>query len=1177
MANSSGKSRNSKSNGRRVGMILAAFIACALAAPEARAGDLHALIDPSTLSVVANTTSGNGGGTRKAIYAVNGAGMNADGTHQSDAANNKMWEAGSVSSDSPGSFKVDLGRVAHLNGIKIWNYNWSGQTGRGAKEMEIYYTDSSEIANATSKTPIGYIRSNWTKLKDSFELPQAPGKATYAGEEMITFEDVEAQWVVFVITSNWGGGNGGLSEVRFYEHVVTPVLGDVSLSRTGAATYSLTATEDTNTADLSYILSDGETVTTNGTTSVAEGGTATWTITGLTANKTYQVSVVAENSSGTDEKTVGIFYTGELSLGATTNANEDGPVSGTVAVSRAASSSFPLTLNYTISSSAAGTAEGTTWAAPAAVTIPAGETTGYLLVTPIVDTSVTEDVTVTVTLADGNYEIPASASATLDIANLTVPSGYNTWIATSDGLASVDSNWSTGIAPTSSDNVLFDGRFSTANCEWDAAATHTVATWTQTADYTGTVTFDTKYPVTGDAFQTFTVTGACVVDGGVWTHPVSVDRPNNGTALTVGQLRDAYTYRLSVAAGSFTIGSGARIDAIGKGLSQKRVSANVARLNPAHGGKSGDSTVACYGNPKYPEDIGYASNMGTDGLGKCAAGGGAVKIAVTGACVVNGVITVDGERSSGNVAAGAAGSVLIEAASVSGTGSIFARAVWCGNNSYANGVGGRIALITVDPVDTTSLTVSAGAASDIAAASGTVYLKDASMTDGVLIVRNTGRTYSNPAQGRRTDVSSDGSWKFDRVELGGDVQFAVPFGTTLTLPGWNCVSAPYNSSGTPSGIYYLGGSLDFGSSSEATLSGKWYFAPISNYVFHANVSLADGASIGFGGMYPQTLANNAYPVAVDRICCTVEGDMTVPAGCSVNVNQSGAMQDSHGVPADYPQGAHGGRRSNTMKTIGSVFHPRTLPHGQSNSYGWIIPGGAVELVVSGTLTLGGTIESTAYTGNDGTKSEVGGGSIDITAGRLEGDGSIKAGAVKDGQPGGRIAIRLTAAGATLGDFEGTVNCATMGAGSVGSCGSIYIETAADGDRRGTIILDDNNVTCTTYTPICATGYEADDVADFKKASLVIKQQAKGQVTAADAEGKFAMNSVEIDSAGQLDLFGHTLIVKSAKVNGVKLSPGTYDAGSTVEIGEGKLRDYLVDTATGGALVVTGGGFSLKVR
>jgi hypothetical protein len=305
--------------------------------------------------------------------------------------------------------------------------------------------------------------------------------------------------------------------------------------------------------------------------------------------------------------------------------------------------------------------------------------------------------------------------------------------------------------------------------------------------------------------------------------------------------------------------------------------------------------------------------------------------------------------------------------------------------------------------------------------------------------------------------------------------------------------------------------------------------------------------------------------------------MTVSAGCSVNVNQSGAMQDSHGMPDDYPQGANGGRRLNTGKTIGSVFHPQTLPHGQSNSYGHQVPGGAVELVVTGTLSIEGSIESTGYTSADGIASQIGGGSIDITAGRLVGGGTITAGAVRDGQPGGRIAIRLTAAGATLGDFDGTVNCATMGAGSVGSCGSIYIETAADGDRRGTIILDDNNVTCTTYTPICATGYEADDVADFKKASLVIKRQAKGQVTAADAERKFVMNSVEIDSTGQLDLFGHTLTVKSAKVNGVKLAPGTYTAESTVEIVEGTLADYLVDTATGGELVVTGGGFSIIVR
>ena len=48
---------------------------------------------------------------------------------------------------------------------------------------------------------------------------------------------------------------------------------------------------------------------------------------------------------------------------------------------------------------------------------------------------------------------------------------------------------------------------------------------------------------------------------------------------------------------------------------------------------------------------------------------------------------------------------------------------------------------------------------------------------------------------------------------------------------------------------------------------------------------------------------------------------------------------------------------------------------------------------------------------------------------------------------------------------------------------------------------------------------------------------------------------------------------------MKLAPGTYAAESTVAIGEGKLGDYLVDTAdgAGGALVVNGVGLSIIVR
>ena len=570
-------------------------------------------------------------------------------------------------------------------------------------------------------------------------------------------------------------------------------------------------------------------------------------------------------------------------------------------------------------------------------------------------------------------------------------------------------------------------------------------------------------------------------------------------------------------------------------------------------------------------------------------GGGAIYLTSSGAIVVDGFIGADtGSDTWGRGytcrAGGAAGSVYVRGASVTGSGTISASAVGTAEQNN-RGVGGRVAVIATSstPIDYTTLQIKAtvypfnnsNGQSTTYGGCGTVYVKDGTMTNGVLIVRNFDLTYTDGNSGRRTDVTADCDWTFDRLELGGGVQLAVPYGATLTLPGWDCVTAPYNASGVPSGLYYRGGTLDFGSASDVTLSGRWHFAPVSNYVFNANVTLADVAQIGFGGKYVQTLASNAYPVNVDRIHCTVNGDLTVPAGCAVNVNLAGAMQDSNYVPAGYPQGAHGGRRSNTMKTIGSVFHPRTLPHGQSNSYGHIIPGGAAELVVSGTLTLDGTVTSTGYTGNDGINSQVGGGSIDISAGRLVGAGSIKAGAVKNGQPGGRIAIRLAGAGAKLEDFEGTINCATMGNGSVGSCGSIYVQETGVDEGRGMIVLDDAGVTCTTYTPICATGYEADDVADFRHADLVVRNQAKAQVTAVDANGTFTMDGIEIDETGALDLFGNRFVVTSAKVGGRNVPPGTYTAAQLSARGFAGVVD--TSDGAGGTLIVRGSATLILVK
>ena len=225
--------------------------------------------------------------------------------------------------------------------------------------------------------------------------------------------------------------NGGtdyvqLDEMEFYyKNDGLPGFGDCSVTFSDATSLSVSAEVDLNGADtLSYILNDGETVTTNAfATSVAEGQTGTTTISGLSANKTYEVSILAENAAGTAVYPAGSLYTGELTLGAVVNASEDTLAPGTVAVSRASADNVPLTVYYTITGTTG--SQGTTWAEPVGIVIPAGETTGYLLVTPLADLAVSENIEVTVSLAPGNYGVPASGnSATLTIENDDTPEGW---------------------------------------------------------------------------------------------------------------------------------------------------------------------------------------------------------------------------------------------------------------------------------------------------------------------------------------------------------------------------------------------------------------------------------------------------------------------------------------------------------------------------------------------------------------------------------------------------------------------------------------------------------------------------------------------------------------------------------------------------------------------------------
>lgn len=968
-----------------------------------------------------------------------------------------------------------------------------------------------------------------------------------------------------------------LGDVAVYTPSGAPQLGTVSLARTGAATYSVSAEESENTADtMSWIANDGASVpaTNSFATAVVAGTTETGTISNLTADKTYQISVLAENANGADEKTAGVIYTGALSLGATTDASENGLVAGTVAVSRDSNDPFPLVVNYTISSSAAGAVEGTTWEAPSAVTIPAGEKTGYLLVTPLLDSSVTENIEVTVTLAAGNYEMPTTSAKTLQIINLVAPTGYNTWIATADGLASVDSNWSAGHAPLATEQVLFDGRFSTADCEWDAAASATVASWTQNADYTGTVEIQTTYA--SGAFPLLSIVGDCVVNGGKWTHASNTNVANNASAQ----------YRLNVSVGGdFTLGSGAKIDLIGRGY-------NVGRCPSGsevgvHAATGRGTYSAIYGNVYAPEEIGSGGESDNNNT---SSGGGAVKLAVKGAAVIDGTIAANAcsQRLNGNnpeKGYGAGGSVFITAGSISGSGivDVSARPNGLTETAYTDypGSGGRMALVaTSGEVSIPFAKLRAnGSVGSYSAGAGTIFVKNSTDANGSLLVGNDAVNWSFKVRYVRKDgctcVKPGETWTFDHVYVRDSGILSVPANATLSLPGgFESVSSLTDSSTPFCGILYLGGTIALPAREEHVLSSGWMFMAAEPFTINGDVRLSSHASIGSFQLYADSVA--AYPACT----VTVTGDMTVESEASLYAKSRGRRGSDESPDTGY----HGGSVASGTRHLlvyDSILYPTLGGTGgrSKGDMGNTNPGGgAIVLTVGGALTLNGNADA-GTSAVSGDHHRGGAGTINITAGTIAGAGSIAAngangtsGSTRGAGGGGRVAVRLTDAGATFANFSGSITAEGNNANSKSldygsSAGTVYLQDGNTANGAGTIkVANLSGCTATgakTGFPSLSNGEPIDDLTNAK---LEISNNST-VILIADVK----MSGLEIASGSKLDLYGKKLTVKSAKVGDTKLAPGTYAADNAAVSG------FVADSGEGGKLVVTATGLSIIIR
>lgn len=229
---------------------------------------------------------------------------------------------------------------------------------------------------------------------------------------------------------------------------------------------------------------------------------------------------------------------------------------------------------------------------------------------------------------------------------------------------------------------------------------------------------------------------------GTWNKPATIGGDlliGPRTVLTHDGNKATEVNRLDLtAAGDVFLATGAQIDVIGKGFdsvdAHTRTMGNMdSSYGVAHGASHGGRGYhprtdlpypSCYGSVFSPTNVGCCGSTG----GSSISGGGAVRVKAAGAMVIDGTVNASA-KSGAAYYTGAGGSVWLEAATLGGSGDIWANGGDL-TSTYAGG-GGRIALVAHEEdglMHTGSVLARGGAKSgaDYASA-GSVYLAEGEM------------------------------------------------------------------------------------------------------------------------------------------------------------------------------------------------------------------------------------------------------------------------------------------------------------------------------------------------------------------------------------------------------------------------------------------------------------------
>jgi hypothetical protein len=575
----------------------------------------------------------------------------------------------------------------------------------------------------------------------------------------------------------------------------------------------------------------------------------------------------------------------------------------------------------------------------------------------------------------------------------------------------------------------------------------------------GTLTIPTNARLVGNAARTFT--GLTV--NGTLTH----------TANTTAE-----TYKLNYTInGDVLIASGGAINVNGKGYQHSEGPGAGADTGgyaggAGYGGEGADGSTSA-GGPTYGS-ITEPNNLGSGGGDynyNGGAGGGAIKLIVSGTTTVTGDITANGANAGADSGGGSGGSIWINTGSLEGAGSVTVNGGTGEDARCGGGGGGRIAMYYTTDSSTIIYQAYGGGPTGRYGGAGTIYLKGSGQTYGDLLI----------------DGNDQDSWD-DRFSTRTLLDSAYNF-NTITIQNY--------------------GNLELGPSANITYSTlNWFnegvitdnggiFALVSgggNLTIPATARLVGNTSRTFTGLTVNgtlTHSNNTTSETY-KLNYTINGDVLIGSGGVINVNGKG-YQHSEGPGAGVDTGGYAGgagyggdgadgSTSAGGSAYGSLTEPNNLGSGGGDYAGYGgAGGGAIKLVVSGTTTVTGSI--TANGANAGTDSGGGsGGSIWISTVALVGAGTVTSngGTGEDancgGGGGGRIAMYYATDSSTL-TYQAYGGSPT---GRYGGAGTIYTKpsTQTYGD-----LLIDNNSHSGDRTPIITSAWTLDDVTIQNSANL----------------------------------------------------------------------------------------------